>query len=186
MKEDSLQCLEADMLPVLVMAFPKAFFPIGRSCRPLRAGIFEDLNAALPPEIDRLRLSHYLGIYTRQPRYLRELTRGAARIDLNGKPAGRVSANEAASAAARIQELHLKPQRPAPVASFSTSARLTAPPTVTTPGQVAFSPARTLALPSRSQKSAAQKAHQKVIVVLKRKKPFPKNAYQDSKESRHL
>ncbi len=99
--------LEAEMLPVLVKTFPNAFFTLGRRSRPLRVGILHELDAALPPEINRARLKLYLGIYTRQPGYLRELTPGAVRIGLNGSPAGRVSAKEAASAAARLQKLRV-------------------------------------------------------------------------------
>src|SRR5262249_11895231 len=96
--------LEDEILPILVKAFPKAFFPRDRSCLPLRIGVFEALDSALPTEIDRLRLRLYLGIYTKQSRYLRELTLGAIRIGLDGRPAGRVSAKEATSAAARLQK----------------------------------------------------------------------------------
>ena len=39
-----MQGLEAEMLPVFVKSFPRAFFPSGLGCRPLRIGIFEDLK----------------------------------------------------------------------------------------------------------------------------------------------
>ncbi len=48
--------LEAEMLRVLVKTFPNAFFTPGRRSRPLRVGIFHELDAALPPEINRPRL----------------------------------------------------------------------------------------------------------------------------------
>src|SRR5215470_20201508 len=100
-----MENLEAEILHVLVKTFPSVFFPSGRSCRPLRVGIFEDLDPVLPPEIDRARLKLCLGLYTRQPSYLRELKPGAIRIGLHGRPAGRVSPKEAASAAACLQKL---------------------------------------------------------------------------------
>src|SRR5271166_934374 len=102
----NMQQLEAEMLPILVKTFPRVFFPSGRACRPLRVGIFEDLDAALPAEIDRARLKAFLGLYTGQPRYLRELKPGVVRIGLNGRTAGRVSLKEAASAAARLKKLN--------------------------------------------------------------------------------
>jgi sRNA-binding protein len=89
-----MEGLEAGILPVLVKCFPRAFFPSGRVCRPLRIGIFEDLNAVLPLEIDRAELKACLGLYTGQPGYLRELKPGAIRIGLNGRATGRVSPRE--------------------------------------------------------------------------------------------
>jgi sRNA-binding protein len=177
MTEASLQGLEAGMLPVLVTAFPKSFFPMGRSCRPLRVGIFDDLVGVLPPEIDRLKLRLYLGIYTRQARYLRELTAGAARIDLNGGPAGSVSAKEAASAAARLHELHCPSgtQSLAPARSRSATTRQITLPAAAAPRPNGLRPAAAPLMSDPRQvpsnKSTAQTGPQKVIVVLKRKRP---------------
>ncbi len=172
--------LEAEMLPVLVKTFPKAFFAHGRNRRPLRVGIFEELNAALPPEIDRQRLRLYLGIYTRQPSYLRELTPGAIRIDLSGYPAGGVSAKEAASAATRLQKLHdpdIGPQGlKAAEASCPESACsiMPAPPPATTSPAAAVRPRRASNFAQIAealrQKKAPEAEPQKVIVVLKKNK----------------
>jgi sRNA-binding protein len=188
MTEASLQGLEAEMLPVLVMAYPKAFFPLGRSCRPLRVGIFQDLDAVLPPKIDRPELRLYLGIYTRQARYLRELTVGAARIDLNGRHAGWVSAKEAASAAARLDEVHCNSDTRslAPERSLSAATRLIAWPGAAVPRPNALQPAAAPYVPNSrlvlSNNSTARTAPQKVIVVLKRKRPSSGRACQDSRE----
>ncbi len=166
--------LEAEMLPVLVKTFPKAFFAHGRNRRPLRVGIFEELNAALPPEIDRQRLRPYLGIYTRQPSYLRELTPGAIRIDLSGCPAGRVSAKEAASAATHpdIGPQGLK----AAEASCPESACsiMPAPPPATASPAAAVRPRRASNFAQIAealrQKKAPESEPQKVTVVLKKNK----------------
>jgi hypothetical protein len=56
MADQNADRLDAGLLPVLVKAFPKALFPDGLSCRPLRVGIFGDLDAVLPREIDRAGL----------------------------------------------------------------------------------------------------------------------------------
>ena len=154
--------LEDEMLPILVKAFPKAFFPRGRSCLPLRIGIFEALDAALSPEIDRSRLKLFLGIYTKQPRYLRELIKGAVRIDLNGSPAGRVSAKQAMSAAARLQKAQ-DPKFGPPMAKLAMPSQTSAP--AMPPDQ------RALERPRRG-------APQTVIVVLRKRKVSSSNARQ--------
>src|SRR5258706_1860772 len=170
---------EAEMLPVLVKTFPNAFFTPGRRSRPLRVGIFDDLDAVLPREIDRARLKLYLGIYTGQPSYLRELTPGAVRIGLNGRPTGRVSAKEAASAAARLQTLRVPGLGPhvlkAAAASCPASARSMppAPQPVTAPPADAAKPPRAsnlagLAEVLRRQK-AAEAEPQKLVVGLKKR-----------------
>ncbi len=170
--------LEAEMLPVLVKTFPNAFFTPDRRSRPLRVGIFHELDAALPPEIIRARLKLYLGIYTRQPSYLRELTPGAVRIGLNGSPAGRVSAKEAASAAAHLQTLRgLGPHvLKAAAASCPASARSipSAPRPVPAPPAVAAEPPRASNLAGLAEvlrrKKAAEAEPQKLGVVLKRRR----------------
>jgi sRNA-binding protein len=160
--------LEDEMLPILVKAFPKAFFPQGRNCLPLRLGIFEALDAALPPGIDRSRLKLYLGIYTKQPRYLRELIQGAVRIDLNGSPTGRVSAKQATSAAGRLRKAQGKKFGP-PMAKPAVPAQASAP--AITPDQ------RSVELPRRG-------VPQKLIVVLKKRKVSSSNAHQIGMPSR--
>jgi sRNA-binding protein len=172
--------LEAEMLPVLVKTFPNAFFTPGRRSRLLRVGIFHELDAALPPEINRARLKLYLGIYTRQPSYLRELTPGVVRIGLNGSSTGRVSAKEAASAAARLQKLRVPSLGPhvlkAAAASCPASAcsMSSAPQPVTAPPAGAAKPPRASNLAGLAEvlrrKKAAEAEPQKLGVVLKRRK----------------
>jgi hypothetical protein len=173
-----MEGLEAGILPVLVKCFPRAFFPSGRVCRPLRIGIFEDLNAVLPLEIDRAELKACLGLYTGQPGYLRELKPGAIRVGLNGRATGRVSPKEAASAAARLQKLHGLEKAP-PAADASPCCSASAPqispaPPAATPHGGAINPLGTPfrtglgeALPG---KKGAQTGQQKIIVVVKRRK----------------
>jgi ProP effector len=107
----SFKEIEDEILPVLVLQFPRAFFPRGKSCRPLRIGIGDELEAALPDGIDRKKLRNYLGFYTKLTRYLRELTPGATRIDLNGAPAGTVSEEEALNARRILEDRWTRTQR---------------------------------------------------------------------------
>ncbi len=184
-----IEGLEAEMLPILVKSFPRAFFPSGRSCRPLRVGIFDDLTAALPPEIDRARLKLYLGLYTAQPRYLCELKPGAIRIGLNGCAAGRVSTKQAESAAARLQKLRSLEVGPASAEAGSSSpasAAQTSPASLMrTPHSGAINqlrtPFRTDLTEGLPRKKGAQPAQQRVIVVVKRRRPPGKVATTDSR-----
>ena len=68
--------------------------------RPLKIGIHRDLTAAIP-EVPPKRLRAALGWYAGNWAYLKNMTAGAARIDLNGQSAGEVTAEEAAAAAER-------------------------------------------------------------------------------------
>jgi sRNA-binding protein len=98
--------LELEMLPILTKAFPRAFFARGKTCKPLRCGIFDDLDAALPAEINRDKLKQYLRLYTSASRYLREIVAGSARITLNGEVAGSVSEQEAQQAQEKWQRIY--------------------------------------------------------------------------------
>jgi hypothetical protein len=171
-----LKRLEAELLPILVKTFPRAFFPSGRGCRPLRVGIFEDLDAVLPANIDRARLKASLGIYTGQPSYLRELKTDAIRIGLNGRAAGRVSPQEASSAAERLQKLD---ETGLSAAKASPSCPASAPQILpallmATPNNGAIIPQRMPFRPgltdTLSRKMGAPTGQPKVVVVVKKRR----------------
>jgi ProP effector len=128
----SFKEIEDEILPVLVLQFPRAFFPRGKSCRPLRIGIGDELDAALPVGIDRKRLRVYLGFYTKLTWYLRELTPGATRIDLNGAPAGTVSEEDALNARRILEDRWNRNQQPVQPRNYLNPA-LTAPRAVPEP-----------------------------------------------------
>lgn len=86
----------------LTEAFPQTFvLEKYRPHWPLKVGI----AAAIParcPAIERRALSVALSVYTRRVMYLRSLVAGAARVDLDGNPAGEVTARDAEYAAGRL------------------------------------------------------------------------------------
>ena len=88
------------ILELLCERFPRTFArnPSGR--QPLKLGIDRDLVARLGGIVSRSALKRMLSIYTACPEYRATLIEGAARIDLDGNPAGAVSAREAAYALA--------------------------------------------------------------------------------------
>jgi sRNA-binding protein len=85
---------------MLIERFPQCFVLARDRKRPLKIGIHRDLIAAIP-EVPPKRLRAALGWYAGSWAYLKNMTAGAARIDLNGQSAGEVTAEEAAAAAER-------------------------------------------------------------------------------------
>jgi hypothetical protein len=82
----------------LTERFPNCFKPFGQPKLPLKIGIDKDIIAAAP-DLSGHNIRGTLGIYTRTPGYHKVLVEGAARIDLNGNPAGTVTEKEAQQAA---------------------------------------------------------------------------------------
>jgi ProP effector len=72
--------------------------------RPLKIRICPDILARCPV-LTRRELGTVLGVYTSRVMYLQSLVAGAIRIDLDGNPAGEVSAADAGHAAARLAEI---------------------------------------------------------------------------------
>jgi sRNA-binding protein len=69
--------------------------------RPLKIGIAADIRARCPT-ITRRTLAIALSIYTRRIMYLQAMVEGAMRVDLDGAPAGEVTARDAEYAAAKL------------------------------------------------------------------------------------
>ena len=85
---------------MLIERFPQCFVLARDRKRPLKIGIHRDLTAAIP-EVPPQRLRAALGWYAGSWAYLKNMTAGAVRIDLNGRTAGEVTAEEATAAAER-------------------------------------------------------------------------------------
>src|SRR6516165_8531031 len=66
--------------------------------RPLKVGVYADVLAALGDAVQPRDLQSALRAYTSNARYLRVLSAGACRIDLDGKPAGTVTPEDEAVA----------------------------------------------------------------------------------------
>ena len=92
-------------LALLTEAFPQTFvLEKYRPHRPLKVGIAADIPARCPA-VERRVLSAALSAYARRVMYLRALVAGAARIDLDGNPAGEVTAGDAEFAATKLAEI---------------------------------------------------------------------------------
>ena len=89
----------------LTEAFPQAFvLEKYRPHRPLKVGIAVDILARCPA-VERRVLAAALGAYAKRLMYLQSLAAGAARVDLDGNPAGEVTARDAKYAAAKLAEI---------------------------------------------------------------------------------
>jgi ProP effector len=96
----------AELLAALRKRFPNAFAAVRAPgpWKPLAIGIRQQISArapnlAAPPQ---WRLRQALWRYCSRPEYRAGLVAGAARIDLDGKPAGVVTGSEAAGACERL------------------------------------------------------------------------------------
>jgi ProP effector len=93
-----------DTLTVLAEWFPGAF---SSPPRPLRIGVRDDLLARASA-ISPGELREALARWTSALAYQRALVEGAVRVDLDGEPAGAVTAGEAAHARERIVAIKAK------------------------------------------------------------------------------
>ena len=91
-------------LTCLAERFPQTFILEGyQPHRPLKVGIAADLMARCA-ELDRRELSAVLSAYTQRIMYRKAMVAGSTRVDLDGNPAGEVSARDAEHAVAKLAE----------------------------------------------------------------------------------
>ena len=109
---------DEQILELLCERFPRTFARDPPERPPLKRGIDRDLVARLDGLSSRTALKRVLGGYTACPEYRAKLIEGAARIDLDGNPAGAVTAGEATYAlaprAAKTRSTPSTPSAPAP------------------------------------------------------------------------
>jgi sRNA-binding protein len=104
---ESLAAVQA-ALALLAEAFPKTFFVYEQRRRPLKIGIHLDILAVMDGAITPKELVNALRYYVGNEGYLRACREGAARIDLSGKPAGEISAQDAAHAVSQLTVRRLR------------------------------------------------------------------------------
>jgi ProP effector len=83
------------LIAILAERFPAAFAVNPGYRKPLKLGIHTDIIAQLGEDIAPCDLSTALRIYVGNVKYLQTLVAGADRVDINGIPAGTVSAEHA-------------------------------------------------------------------------------------------
>jgi ProP effector len=118
----------------LTEAFPQTIvLEKHRPHRPLKVGIAADIPARCPA-VERRVLSVVLSVYTRRVMYLQSLVAGAARVDLDGTPAGEVTARDAEYAATRLAGiLASREARRAAAVAAKGAPRIESPPPAAAP-----------------------------------------------------
>src|SRR6516165_8201861 len=91
------------IIELLCDRFPQTFSR--RGPKPLKVGVYDDALAMLGDAVQPRGLQSALRAYTSNAGYLRALSAGACRVDLDGNPAGTVTAEDEAVAKARLAEL---------------------------------------------------------------------------------
>lgn len=81
----------------------QAEFPVFRDCKPLAIGIHKQLMVR-KPDLDKHKVRVALHGHTASSRYLKALTEGAPRLDLDGQPAGQVTAEQQAVAVKTLRD----------------------------------------------------------------------------------
>jgi ProP effector len=99
-------------IAVLAERFPKCFAVSEGRRRPLKVGIAHDIHAAMPDSISPAGLFRALHRYTRSAGYLRHMTVGTERLDLDGNAAGIVTEADAAYAVAKLSARKTKIKAP--------------------------------------------------------------------------
>ncbi len=89
-------------LQQLSEAYPNTFDR--KNVRPLKIGIQDDLVA--DEKLAKNKIKRALASYVRSINYLRSLQEGADRVDINGEPAGAVTAEEAEHAKGKLKEIN--------------------------------------------------------------------------------
>jgi ProP effector len=99
---------------ILREKFPQCFQRLDLPNRqPLKVGIRLDIVTALP-ELSPVAIGRAIGFYTAHVRYLRQCTEGCSRVDLDGQPAGAVTAAEAEHARNSLAQLAKRRKRAEP------------------------------------------------------------------------
>lgn len=80
-----------------------AAFPVLRECRPLAIGIHKVIKERLP-EIDAAQLRAALKSHTASTKYLKAVANGVTRFDLDGNPAGEITAEQRQQALDGLKE----------------------------------------------------------------------------------
>jgi len=113
----------AAAIRLLAEFYPKCFSIYeGRRC-PLKLNIHLDIQAALDSAITLTELHSALGAYCSNPVYLGALRNGAPRLDLDGEPAGSVSADEEVHARTALARIRTKQKNRAAAAKAQTKAQ---------------------------------------------------------------
>jgi sRNA-binding protein len=101
----------AAAIALLAERWPQCFSVYEGRRRPLKLKIHLDIQAAVDGAVTPAELHKALGVYCSNPVYLGHTRKGAWRLDLDGNPAGTVTAEEEAHAKATLAGIEAKKAR---------------------------------------------------------------------------
>ena len=102
-------------IALLAETFPQCFAVFQARRKPLKVGIHLDINAKLGGALTPQEIGIALQVYTHNFAYLHCIREGAPRIDLDGEPAGAVTAEEVEGARKMLAKRVKPPKAPRPV-----------------------------------------------------------------------
>lgn len=97
-----------DAISLLASTWPNCFAATRRDRKPLKVGIGKEIAAATEGAISPEELDAALTVYSSSKPYLKAMREGAVRVDLEGNPAGVVTADQAATARWRIERIEAR------------------------------------------------------------------------------
>jgi ProP effector len=115
-------------IALLAETFPKCFSVYEGRRRPLKLGIHKNILAAVDGALTPLELGKALGAYCANRVYLGHTRTGAWRLDLDGNPAGVVTANEEAHAKATLAGIRAKKEARTATAKAAAQPAIPQPP----------------------------------------------------------
>jgi ProP effector len=116
------------VIALLAETFPRCFFVYEGRRRPLKLGIHKDILAAVDGALTPLELGKALGAYCSNRVYLSHTRKGAWRLDLDGNPAGGVTADDEAHAKAILAGIRAKKEARAVTAKAAAPSVIPQPP----------------------------------------------------------
>ena len=118
----------AAALALLAELYPKCFSVYESRRRPLKIGIHNDILAAAGGTLTPLELRKVLGSYCSNHAYLSHTRTGASRLDLDGNPAGVVTADEESHAKAALAGIRTKREAKTATAKAAAEPAIPQPP----------------------------------------------------------
>jgi ProP effector len=115
------------VIALLAETFPKCFAVYQGRRRPLKLKIHLDIQAALDGAITPAELHKALGVYCSNQAYLGHTRNGAWRLDLDGNPAGTVTADEEGHAKATLAGMRAKKEARAAAATATAQPAIPQP-----------------------------------------------------------
>ena len=116
------------LISVLAARFPKCFAVPDARRRPLKVGIDADVLSTLGGTIPQTQLIRALAMYCGSEGYLDRVRAGAVRVDIEGRPAGMITADDEKHAKTKLNAIRAKRDAAQAGMPHETKAKHASPP----------------------------------------------------------